>query len=66
MGRSVDMKRAARGAAVAAGAAFAITATGASPSVAADEHRVTPGDTVSALAVRYGTSVQRIVDANHL
>ncbi|WP_234998724.1 lytic transglycosylase domain-containing protein [Demequina sp. NBRC 110057] len=66
MGRSVDMKRAARGAAVAAGTAFAITATGAIPAVAADEHRVAPGDTVSALATKYGTSVQRIVAANHL
>ncbi|WP_159449331.1 lytic transglycosylase domain-containing protein [Demequina sp. NBRC 110051] len=65
MGRQDHLKRAA-GAAVAAGTAFAITATGAIPAVAADEHRVNPGDTVSALAVKYGTSVQRIVDANSL
>ncbi|WP_234986696.1 LysM peptidoglycan-binding domain-containing protein [Demequina sp. NBRC 110055] len=65
MGRQDHLKRAA-GAAVAAGTAFAITATGAIPAVAADEHRVSPGDTVSALAVKYGTSVKRIVDANHL
>ena len=65
MGRQDHLKRAA-GAAVAAGTAFAITATGAIPAVAADEHRVNPGDTVSGLAVKYGTSVQRIVDANSL
>lgn len=65
MGRQQHLKRAA-GAAVAAGTAFAITATGAIPAVAADEHKVTPGETVSALAVKYGTSVKRIVDANNL
>ncbi len=65
MGRQDHLKRAA-GAVAAAGTAFAMTATGAIPAVAADEHRVNPGDTVSGLAVKYGTSVQRIVDANSL
>ncbi len=46
--------------------AVAMAVVAATPAAADDRHRVEPGDTVSALAHRYGSTVQAIVDANGL
>lgn len=58
--------RTAARAAVGAVAAMLIAVTAATPAAADDRHRVAPGDTVSGLAARYGSSVRAIVDANGL
>lgn len=58
--------RTARAAALAAAAAIAATALSALPAAADERHRVADGDTVSALAARYGSSVRAIIDANDL
>lgn len=58
--------RAARTAALAAATALAATAFAAMPAAADERHRVSDGETVSALAVRYDSSVRSIIDANGL
>lgn len=58
--------RMARTATFAAAAAVAITTLGGSPATADERHRVSDGETVSALAVRYSSSVRSIIDANGL
>jgi len=55
-----------RTAAIAVAAALSTSALGAIPAAADESHRVQPGDTVSALAHRYGSSTSAIVDANGL
>jgi len=55
-----------RTAAIAVAAALSTTAVGALPAAADEAHRVQPGDTVSALAHRYGSSTSAIVQANGL
>ncbi len=58
--------RGARRAAAGLIAAFALTAAGALPAAADERHRVSSGETVSGLAVAYGTTVRAIVAANSL
>ena len=55
-----------RTAATTAAAAIALTALGTLPAAADEQHRVAPGETVSGLAVKYGTSVNSIIQANGL
>ena len=55
-----------RTAALAAATAIAVTAIGALPAAANERHRVSPGETVSGLAVKYGSSVNAIIQANGL
>ncbi|MFW7415289.1 LysM peptidoglycan-binding domain-containing protein [Demequina sp. SO4-18] len=66
MAPSISPARRARTAAFAAATALAATAFTALPAAADERHRVSDGDTVSALAVRYGTSVRSIIEANDL
>ncbi|WP_236683802.1 LysM peptidoglycan-binding domain-containing protein [Demequina flava] len=66
MSRTAITRRALRGAAATATAAIAFTGLSALPAVADEQHRVSSGDTVSGLAVRYGASVSSIIDANGL
>lgn len=66
MGRKTLSRRAGRGAALCATAAVAITAFTSIPASADEQHRVSSGDTVSGLAVRYGSSVSSIINANNL
>ncbi|MFW2514423.1 LysM peptidoglycan-binding domain-containing protein [Demequina sp. SO4-13] len=66
MAPSTSTVRRTRTAAFVAATAIAATAFGALPAAADERHRVTDGDTVSALAVRYGTSARSIIDANDL
>ncbi|WP_236685298.1 LysM peptidoglycan-binding domain-containing protein [Demequina salsinemoris] len=47
-------------------AALALTTAGGLPATADERHRVSSGETVSALAVAYGTTVATIVSANGL
>ncbi|MDN4472698.1 lytic transglycosylase domain-containing protein [Demequina zhanjiangensis] len=58
--------RGARRTAIGALAALAISTLGALPAAADEKHRVSSGETVSGLAVAYGTTVARIVEANDL
>lgn len=51
---------------IAAAATLALTTVGVVPAAANERHRVESGDTVSALALRYGTTVNDIVTANSL
>ncbi|WP_234988022.1 LysM peptidoglycan-binding domain-containing protein [Demequina sp. NBRC 110056] len=66
MGRRTVATRTLRTAALAATAAMSVTAFAALPAAADQSHRVQPGDTVSALAHRYDSSVGAIVRANDL
>lgn len=66
VGRTAITRRVVRGAAATAAAAIAITGFSAIPASADEQHRVSSGDTVSGLAVRYGSSVSDIVAANGL
>lgn len=59
-------QRVLRTAAVGAATALAITCLGALPAAADENHRVAPGETVSGLAVKYGSSVSAIINANGL
>lgn len=47
-------------------AAIALTALSAAPALADEQHRVAPGDTVSAIAAKYGSSTSAIIKANGL
>ncbi len=58
--------RTARAAALAASAAIAATTLSAIPAAADERHRVSDGDTVSAIAARYDSSVRAIIEANNL
>ncbi|WP_062133425.1 lytic transglycosylase domain-containing protein [Demequina aestuarii] len=58
--------RTARTAAFATAAAIAATTFAAMPAAADERHRVSDGDTVGALAVRYDSTVRSIIDANGL
>lgn len=55
-----------RTAATTAAVAIALTAFGTLPAAANQHHRVAPGETVSGLAAKYGTSVDSIIQANGL
>lgn len=59
-------QRVLRTAAAAAATAIAVTTLGALPAAADERHRVAPGETVSGLAVKYGSSVNSIIKANGL
>ena len=59
-------QRVLRTAAISAAAAIAITSLGSVPAAADERHRVSPGETVSGLAVKYGSSVSAIIAANSL
>lgn len=62
--RGRHLKRRNRGKGVAVGAATAVWVAG--PAAAAKEYVARPGDTVSGVAAKLGTSVSRIVSANDL
>ena len=66
MGRRSAATRTLRTTALAATAALTVTAFAALPAAADEQHRVQPGDTVSALAHRYDSSIAQIVRANGL
>lgn len=66
MGRRSAATRTLRTTALAATAALTVTAFAALPASADEQHRVEPGDTVSALAHRYDSSIAQIVSANGL
>ncbi|GIG54708.1 LysM peptidoglycan-binding domain-containing protein [Demequina activiva] len=66
VGRPSATSRALRTSALAASAALTITTLGALPASADEQHRVQPGETVSALALRYDSSIGEIVRANGL
>ncbi len=66
MGSTSNTQRAWRSASIAAATALAATTLAAMPAAADERHRVSPGETVSALAVRYDSSVSAIVNANGL
>lgn len=59
-------RRGTRRAAASVLAALAVTALSTVSAAADERHRVGSGDTVSALAARYGTTVRAIVQANEL
>jgi LysM repeat protein len=62
--RGRHLKRRPRGKGIAVGAATAVWVAG--PTAAAREYVVRPGDTLSAIATRLGTSVSRLARTNHL
>ncbi|WP_084037866.1 lytic transglycosylase domain-containing protein [Demequina sp. NBRC 110053] len=66
MGRRTAAARALRTAALATAAALSATTLATLPAAADERHRVQPGDTVSALAHRYDSSVAAISRANNL
>lgn len=59
-------RHATRIAALGTAAAIAFTAFGATAAQADEKHKVASGDTVSALAHRYGTTIDAIIAANRL
>lgn len=66
MGQLSGSRQAARIAALSTTAAIVFTAFGAAAATADESHRVSAGDTVSALAHRYGSSIDSIIAANRL
>ncbi|WP_062073524.1 LysM peptidoglycan-binding domain-containing protein [Demequina sediminicola] len=66
MGRITFSQRTLRTTVSCATAAIALSALGASPAFADEQHRVSPGETVSQLAARYGASVSSIIESNGL
>lgn len=66
VGHPSTARHAARLAAFGASAAIAVTAFGGTPASADENHKVSSGDTVSALAHRYGSSINAIIEANRL
>lgn len=66
MGNSGASRQATRIAALGTAAAIAFTAFGATAAHADERHKVSSGDTVSALAHRYGSTIDAIIAANRL
>lgn len=66
MGNSGTSRQATRIAALGTAAAIAFTAFGATAAHADERHKVSSGDTVSALAHRYGSTIDAIIAANRL